>query len=193
MHIGCGMDSRAERVGTRGHLWFDVDFPDVIIQRKRYYQESAEYRMIASDIRDPNWLNQVPKGGEAIIVMEGVSMYLHLDELKDTLKTLSAHFCQTYILMDCYTKFAAKATKYKNPINDVGVTCVYGMDNPKSLEAGTGLSFLKEHEMTPDVLVNELRGVQRVVFRRIFAGSLSKKMYRLYEYRQSRCRIVTKP
>ena len=183
VHIGCGMDSRADRVGTRGHRWFDVDFPAVIGERKRYYRESREYRMIGSDTRDPEWLGLLPEDSKAIIVMEGVSMYLRPEELKAVLAALKAHFRQTVILMDCYTEFAAKASRYKNPINDVGVTLVYGIDDPKSLEAGTGVSFLQEHDMTPDTLVNELHGAERAVFKRIFAGKLSKKMYRLYEFR----------
>lgn len=32
LHIGCGMDSRIERVGSNGHLWYDVDFPSIKIQ-----------------------------------------------------------------------------------------------------------------------------------------------------------------
>ena len=39
IHIGCGMDSRIERVGSNGHLWYDVDFPEVIEERRKYYQE----------------------------------------------------------------------------------------------------------------------------------------------------------
>ena len=27
LHIGCGLDSRVVRVGTKGHKWYDVDFP----------------------------------------------------------------------------------------------------------------------------------------------------------------------
>jgi O-methyltransferase involved in polyketide biosynthesis len=30
LHIGCGMDSRCRRVGTQGHLWFDIDFAEII-------------------------------------------------------------------------------------------------------------------------------------------------------------------
>ena len=86
--------------------------------------------------------------------------------------------------MDCYTTFAAKASKYKNPINDVGVTCVYGVDEPEALTEGTGLTFVKEHEMTPDYLVGQLQGVERQFFKRLFAGKLAGKMYRLYEYKK---------
>ena len=182
VHIGCGMDSRIARVGTKGHPWYDVDFPEVIKERKRYYQESGEYHMIESDARQSAWLEKLPKGKNAIILMEGVSMYLSMEELKQLLANLSSHFERAYILMDCYTVFAAKASKYKNPINDVGVTTVYGVDEPMLLEGNTGLSFVKEHEMTPEDLINELHGLEKVIFQRVFGGGIAKKMYRLYEY-----------
>lgn len=191
LHIGCGMDSRCERVGTRGHLWFDMDFPDVIKERKRYYRETEDYKMLSTDVRDTDWLAQLP-AGNAIIVMEGVSMYLRMDELKQTLGQICSHFEKASLLMDCYTEFAAKASRVKNPINDVGVTRVYGVDDPKMLD-GKGLGFLCEHEMTPTELVDELRGMEKMVFQALFAGNIAKKMYRLYEYRGGRMPVTFPP
>lgn len=183
IHIGCGMDSRAERVGTMNHSWYDVDFPEVIKERKRYYNESSEYHMIEADVRNNNWIANLPKNKSAIIVMEGVSMYLSPEELKRFFANISSHFDRVNILMDCYTVFAAKISKYKNPINDVGVTVVHGMDDPKLIEDNTGVSFVREHEMTPDTLIDELKGMEKFIFKKVFAGKISKKMYRLYEYR----------
>lgn len=182
IHIGCGMDSRIERVGTMGHAWYDVDFPEVIEERRRYYQESDEYHIIESDARKKDWMKCLPQGKNAIVVMEGVSMYFKPEELQQLLKEFGNHFNKISILMDCYTEFAAKASKYKNPINDVGVTVVYGIDNPQLPIQDTNLHFVKEHEMTPDALVNQLKGMERFWFRKVFGGKLSKKMYRLYEY-----------
>ena len=84
LHIGCGLDSRAERVGAE-RPWYDMDFPEVIAERKLYYTESGHYRMVAGDARDEGFLDPIPRGGRAIIVMEGVSMYLQREELKNLL------------------------------------------------------------------------------------------------------------
>lgn len=181
LHLGCGMDSRALRV-QQGKLWFDVDFPEVIAERQRYYAPTESYQMIGADIREESWLEAVPRGGKAILVMEGVSMYLQPEELKRVLKRLSDHFDSLTILLDSYTVFAAKATRYKNPINDVGVTQVYGIDDPRELEEGTGLRFVAEHDMVPETLIQELKGFEQTFFRKMFAGKLAKKIYRLYEY-----------
>ena len=72
-------------------------------------------------------------------------------------------------------------SKIKNPVNDVGVTSVYGIDDPKQFECG-GLAFLKEHNITPEKYINELKGLERAVFSRLYAGGFSKKLYRLFEY-----------
>ncbi len=184
LHVGCGMDSRVLRVGTNGHQWYDIDFPNVICERKKYYVENDAYHMVEADVREKNWLSVIPKAKHGIVVMEGVSMYFKPEELKNVLEQISIHFETINLLMDCYTTFAAKASKYKNPINDVGVTQVYGLDEAKDLEYSKFI-FTQEYEMTPDALINELEGIERAVFKKLYGGSIAKKMYRMYEYVQS--------
>ena len=108
-------------------------------------------------------------------------MYLSADELSSFLGRIAEKFGKVSLLMDCYTTFAARASKYKNPINDVGVRSVFGIDEPRSLENG-GLRFIREHNMTPDYLIDELSGMERTVFCKVYGGRMSKRLYRLYEY-----------
>ena len=183
LHLGCGMDSRICRVGEQGHLWYDIDFPDVITQRKRYYQENETYRMLAANVTEDDFLSKI-EGKSVIVVMEGISMYLKRSQLQDLMVRLCTRFEQVSLLMDCYTEFAAKASKYKNPINEVGVTTVYGLDEPKLLE-GSKLSYLREVDMTPSDLIDQLQGMEQTVFRKLYAGKIARNMYRMYEYRKS--------
>lgn len=183
LHIGCGMDSRIERVGDTKHLWCDIDFPDVISERKKYYTETENYKMISNDIRENCWLDGILESRHAIVVMEGVSMYLSNEELCSFLTNLCSHFENISLLMDCYSILAAKMSRYKNPINDVGVTKVYGIDNPCVVET-TSLTFIKEHEITPKKYIDELCGMEKKIFEKLYAGSFSKKLYRLFEYRK---------
>ena len=181
---GCGMDGRCIRVGTENHKWYDVDFPEVIEERKRYFTESADYRMIAGDARDCTWLAAIPETKAAIVVMEGVSMYLTVDEMRNLADSLCAHFENLMVLVDCYTSFAAKMSKRRNPINDVGVTEVYGIDNPQVYQNGE-LAFAKEHTMIPEKYIDELKGFEKFIFANLYAGGFSKKLYRLFEYKKN--------
>lgn len=182
LHIGCGLDSRCLRLAEPGRSWYDVDFPEVIRERQRYFAETQSYHMVAADMRQEDWKTQIP-GGRAIVVMEGVSMYFRSEELHQLLKELKDHFDSMMLLMDCYSTFAARASKYKNPINEVGVTTVYGMDDPGLLAGKTGLEYVREHDLTPLTMIAQLTAGERIVFPNLFAGKLARKLYRLYEFR----------
>jgi guanylate kinase len=84
--------------------------------------------MTELDATDTDAVKGLPDADAAVIVLEGISMYLANGELKALLRTLKDKYPKLNVLMDVYTEFGAKATKYKNPINDVGVTEVHGVD-----------------------------------------------------------------
>lgn len=181
LHIGCGLDSRCRRVGG-DNLWVDLDFPEVIGERKRYFAEDARYRMLAGDARQADWVKQLPEAERAIVVMEGVSMYLTGAELAELLQLLHGRFAHLDVLMDCYTVFAAKVSKWKNPVNTVGARMLYGVDDPQALAEKAGLRLAGERELTPRALVEQLQGFERRFFAHVMAGGMAKKIYRLYEF-----------
>ncbi len=182
LHIGCGMDSRVERVSAKNVQWYDIDFPDVIEERRKYYTESTDYHMLPMDMRNAEWKSCIASNQDAVVIIEGVSMYFEPDELVGLLSELAGHFNSVKVLMDCYTRKAAKVSKYKNPINDVGVTVVYGYDNPQELAQKSGITFKKEYDMTPQKYIDQLHGMERTVFKHLFAGKIAKAMYRMYEF-----------
>lgn len=183
LHIGCGMDSRVLRVGALNRYWLDIDFDEVIQERKKYYINTEYYRMISCDVRKKDWLINIPKSKTAIIVLEGISMYLTNSELKSLILSFDDYFENVSILMDCYSNYAAKMSRYKNPINDVGVRCVYGVDDPLTLNT-SNIKFLKQHIIIPQKYIDELKGFEKFVFSKLYAGKFSKKLYKLYEFRK---------
>ena len=139
--------------------------------------------MIVGDVRDSSWLTAIKEKETAIVVMEGVSMYLTVDEMQKLTDSLCDHFENLMLLVDAYTSFAAKMSKRRNPINDVGVTEVYGIDDPENYQC-KDLVFVKEHAMTPQKYIDELKGFEKKIFAKLYAGNFSKKLYRLYEYKK---------
>ena len=180
LHLGCGLDNRIGRVKRGTNMWYDVDFPEVIGQRQIYFSETENYKMLGADVRQDKWLEEVT-ADSAIVVMEGISMYLQPEELKKLLEALHRRFSTVTVLMDCYTTLAAKASKYKNPINDVGVTKVYGLDDPRVLEC-TGFRYVKEMDMTPENMISQLSRMEQGVFRKLYAGKMARKLYQMYEF-----------
>lgn len=182
LHLGCGLDSRILRIHNTTHLWYDIDFPSVIEEKKKYFEENFIYHMLSANITDSSYLKKIENNKTAIVIMEGVSMYLTQEELISVFSDLQKHFNKVDLLMDCYSSFAAKASKYKNPIQDVGVNKVYGMDDPNLLCKNTSYSFVKEHNMTPDCYIKEIPLSEQKLFRKLYAGKFAKSLYHMYEF-----------
>ena len=74
-------------------------------------------------------------------------------------------------------------SKYKNPINEVGVTQVYGIDDPAVWQTDS-FALVGEREMTPQKYIDQLAGMEKKIFQKLYAGGFSKKLYRLFEYQK---------
>src|SRR5512136_32882 len=60
VHIGCGLDTRFERVDNGRAEWYDLDLPDVIeLRRKLVGGEGARHHFLACSVFDNAWLEAV--------------------------------------------------------------------------------------------------------------------------------------
>ena len=109
-------------------------------------------------------------------------MYFSFTQLQNLLSRIETHFRNVYLLMDCYSNFAAKASKYKNPINDVGVHSVYGLDNPASLCTNMKMKYKEEKEMTPISLIEQLDKSEQLIFKKLYSSGFAKNLYHMYEF-----------
>ena len=181
LHIGCGLDSRFMRIKSSCSEWIDCDLPEVIETRKKHFQENEKYHMSALDASRPEEIESLPDRDTAIVVLEGLSMYLTNSKMHGLLQALDKKYQTLHILMDVYTEFGVKASNYKNPVKDVGVTKLYGINDIDSIISGLRMRFVKEHSFTPKALVDELAPLERLFFKMLFTRKLYRKIYRLYE------------
>ncbi len=77
LHLGCGLDSRFFRVNPGPEVqWYDVDYPEVMALREQLYPDADRYHLVASSVSDPAWLAHIPGDRPAVMVAEGLTMYL---------------------------------------------------------------------------------------------------------------------
>ncbi|ORW92015.1 methyltransferase [Mycobacterium sp. IEC1808] len=112
LHLGCGMDTRAFRLHPPDTvLWFDVDQPGVIALRRKLYDDADAYRMIGSSVTDAAWLDEVPTDRPALIVAEGLLMYLTGADVRTLLQRLTDRFGSGEIAFDTASPLAPRLSK----------------------------------------------------------------------------------
>lgn len=108
VHIGCGLDTRFERVDN-GHVeWFDLDMPEVIALRNRLIDPAKErYHLLAASVFDDCWLPKVEmfKPRPFMFIAEGVFPYFEEEEVKTLFLTLRDHFSGCEVVCDAHTPF----------------------------------------------------------------------------------------
>lgn len=183
IHLGCGLDSRCNRTEHKPKLWYDLDLAEVIELRKQYFSESDCYKMIASSAADMQWLSSVEYNGERVLVIaEGLSMYLSIDDMTEIMKALSARFEKCSFVFDAYSNAAAKLSKFKNPINAVDAKIDFSMSDPAVLEKRVENAKCVINK--PIILkryIDRLNGIYKARF--TFMGGFGSSFYRIYGFR----------
>ncbi len=108
IHIGCGLDSRFERVDNGQVEWYDLDIPDVIALRRRLIgDEGGRYHLLACSVLEPAWLEavRVHRGRPFLFLAEGVFMYFTEAQVKSLVLTLRDHFPGAELVFDGWRPF----------------------------------------------------------------------------------------
>ncbi len=182
IHLGCGLDSRINRITAKAKHWYDLDFPDVITLRKEIYSENESYGMISSSVTDLLWLDQIKYNCEPVLIIaEGLTMYLSEKDIRTLTELFAEKFVDATFIFDAYSSFAAKASKIKNPINSVNAKISFCMDDEKLFQNREKCIIHKEtREIIMNEYISKLKGVYKTRFK--FMKKFGSRMYRIYVY-----------
>lgn len=182
IHLGCGLDSRCLRIKDNYKTWYDLDYEEVIELRKEFYRENDKYKMIGSSVLDYKWLDEINDNNNILIIMEGLTMYLSRVEIIELISKIERKFKKVYLLFDAYTNKAVKASKYKNPVNQMNASIKYGIDNYEEfLKINNRLEFVNSYVIRKKD--NKLRGLTKIIFNNLYCGRISEKLYKIYEFK----------
>lgn len=84
-----GLDTRCERLQGYAH-WYDLDLPETIAVRKKLLPEDGAVSQIAMSAMD-NWGGKITQhGAPALVIIEGLTMYLSEAEIHHALQAVCA-------------------------------------------------------------------------------------------------------
>jgi len=77
VNIGCGLDSRFNRIDNGRVVFYDLDLPEIITIKRDFFKENERYHLISSSVLDFDWMEIVRRyDGPFLFMAEGVFMYL---------------------------------------------------------------------------------------------------------------------
>lgn len=115
VHIGCGLDTRFDRVDNGHVIWYDLDMPSVIALRRELLAETSRYKMLATDALDLAWLDVVEEHIDKplLVIAEGVFMYFTDTEMRRLVLALHERFTGLELIFDVASPFVIKKQNAK--------------------------------------------------------------------------------
>jgi methyltransferase (TIGR00027 family) len=148
VHIGCGLDSRFERVDNGQVEWYDLDLPEVIELRRRLIGgEGARYHFLAGSVFDSAWLSVVGAHHPRpfLFLAEGVLMYFEEAQVKSLVLTLRDHFPGTELVFDVFSPFLVRMNNLRISRTKIGARYHWGLKHGRDLERwGDGITLLDD-------------------------------------------------
>jgi methyltransferase (TIGR00027 family) len=94
VNLGCGMDTRFQRIDNGRLIFFDLDLPDMIRFKHSFLAETEVYHMIASSVFDERWMDQVASTGSqpVLFLAEGLFMYLDPEKVRRLVLAMQSRF-----------------------------------------------------------------------------------------------------
>ena len=101
INLGAGLDTRHARLHHDDTLWYELDLPEALDLRRRFFTEGQSYRFLAKSIFDESWLDDVEtEGREVLLIAEGVLVYFEERELQPLFARLAERFAGGQMLVE---------------------------------------------------------------------------------------------
>ena len=131
--LGCGLETMYFRLGDRKATFYEIDFPDVIEQRKIALGENENEILIGSNLLDFSWIDKIDTKKPSLFIAAGVFQYLHFEEVLSIINELKARFSQANLAFDATNKAGIKgAVKYVKKTGNASAMMYFYVGSIKS-------------------------------------------------------------
>jgi len=129
VEIGAGLDTRFERLDNGRVRWFDLDLPEAMQVRRRFFRESERRTFLAQSVFESDWIDVVRRAsaGPAMFIGEGVLYYFEEERVKELFALLARSFPGSLIAFDSHTPTSLAYSNRRDPIRNMGARMVWAI------------------------------------------------------------------
>ncbi|MFE7170039.1 class I SAM-dependent methyltransferase [Streptomyces sp. NPDC057616] len=148
VEIGTGLNTRFERVDNGTVHWIDLDLPDTVALRRKFFADTERRRTVAASALDEGWLRTVEESpGPYFFVAEGVLVYLPEAEVAAALTRIARRFPDALVAFDTYPRRLLEKQHQQAVQKQMEARWAWSCEDPRSLER-LGLRVIEAASVT---------------------------------------------
>ncbi len=144
IHLGTGLETAYCRLNCLPAHFYDMDLPDVIELRRKLLPQQDNETLIPGDLFDISWADAVPKDRPVMILILGVLMYFHEEEILDIISKMKTVFPGAELVFDATTTKGLRYTnRYVKKTGNRSAAMYFGVDDDEAFARKTGTELLE--------------------------------------------------
>lgn len=157
VYLGAGLETAFDRlykrVSDRKVNWYEMDLPEVIEERRKILGERKNETLIAGDMFQMQWVNELDSSLPTLLIASGVFQYFHEYEIINFLKNCKKRFPRGELIFDATSESGFKFTNWFIKRTGNSEALMYFYINDSELFAQKSeLVLLEEKTFFPDAL-----------------------------------------
>jgi O-methyltransferase involved in polyketide biosynthesis len=135
VELGTGLNTRFERTDNGTVNWIDLDLPDTIELRRRFFTDTERRQMVAASLLDEGWMTAVEqREGPYFFVSDGVLTYLEEGDVTRALARIAERFPGAMLAFDTYSTRTLNSQHKLAARKGMPARWAWACDDPRSLE-----------------------------------------------------------
>ncbi|MBB1241991.1 class I SAM-dependent methyltransferase [Streptomyces durbertensis] len=187
IEVGTGLNTRFERTDNGRARWYDLDLPEVVALRRRFFEDTARRTMIAASATDRSWPDLVTGEGPHLVSAEAVLAFLPEEEVRQVVGMLAERFPGALLAADSAGPALVHAQQDHDVLSKVEARMRWACEDPAEVAGWyQGVELLSSHTMTslPRRLVEGLPRAYRDTVEELAVLRLPQvEQYRMNLYR----------
>jgi len=168
VEIGAGLNTRFERLDNGRVHWFDLDLPDSVELRRKFFNDTERRTTLTGSVLEPEWIETVRRSpGPYFLVAETVLVYLEEPQVKAALSLITRSFPDATIAFDTASRKAIESGNKDFVRRKMAVRFAWACEDPREIERwNVGLRLVESRTLAdvPDPLKPRLSASMRTAF-----------------------------
>jgi O-methyltransferase involved in polyketide biosynthesis len=134
--LGCGLDTRFDRLDDGQMTWLGIDLPEVIELRRKYLPDGESCKTIAQSMLEVSWLDEIMRFNKPVIFLaEGVFPYFSTADVKPMALAMASRFPSGELVFDAASPFVSRHhNRTSSVLKRSGTRIFWDAKNPQELE-----------------------------------------------------------
>ena len=145
VNLGAGLETAYFRLNSQNAVFYEIDLPEVMDNRRSTFGEHTNEVLIGGDIFTMEWAQQIDKTLPTLLIASGVFQYYHEEEVMRFIQALQNAFpCGELIFDATNSKGLKYANRYVRKTGNTSATMYFFVDDGMEFARKTG-TILLEH------------------------------------------------